>query len=189
MHIPRRVTSTLALALAATSLCVTPAAAQSNGGTTPGATEPAPPPGKARIVDGLAYAPADAPWRVKKAIEAANRIVRKPYRYGGGHRTFEDTGYDCSGTVSYALHGAGLLRSPLSSGPFMSWAKPGAGRWITVYALRGHVYVVIAGLRLDTGYRDRRASEYGTAPGRGPRWNRSMRPLDRRYVMRHPAGL
>ena len=189
MSIPRRLTSMLALALAAACLCAAPAAAQTNGGTSPGATEPAPAPGKARIVDGLAYAPSDAPWRVKKAIRAANRIVRMPYRYGGGHRSFEDTGYDCSGTVSYALHGAGLLRSPLSSGPFMSWGKAGPGRWITVYAHRGHAYVMIAGLRLDTGYRDREAAQYGTKPGSGPRWNRSARPVDGRYVRRHPAGL
>ena len=125
-----------------------------------------------------AVAPADAPVEVREAIEAANRITRKPYRYGGGHGRFRDSGYDCSGAVSYALHGAGLLRRPLDSGDLMSWGRRGRGDWITVYAHGGHAYVVIAGLRFDTSGRGER----------GPRW-RPQRRSARGYVARHPKGL
>jgi hypothetical protein len=138
--------------------------------------------GKARISrDGrTAIAPDRAPRAVKRAIAAANRITRKPYRYGGGHGRWQDSGYDCSGSVSYALHGGGLLRSPLASGGFMRWGRPGRGRWITVYANGGHAYVVIAGLRFDT-------SSAGAGGGSGPRWrNRSRSPGG--YVARHPGG-
>ena len=125
-----------------------------------------------------AIAPADAPQRVKDAIAAANRITRKPYRYGGGHGDFEDSGYDCSGAISYALHGAGLLKSPLDSSGFMSWGSSGAGQWITVYAHGGHAYIVIAGLRFDTS----------GAGEEGPRW-RSERASTSGYRVRHPRGL
>ena len=125
-----------------------------------------------------AIAPSDAPQQVKDAIAAANRITRKPYRYGGGHGSFEDSGYDCSGAVSYALHGAGLLRSPLDSSGFMSWGRSGAGQWITVYAHGGHAYIVIAGLRFDTS---------GSGE-EGPRW-RTERGSTSGYRVRHPAGL
>ena len=125
-----------------------------------------------------AIPPATAPERVRRAINAANRIVGRPYRYGGGHRRFKDRGYDCSGSVSYALHGAGLLRRPLASGRLMRWGRRGRGQWITVYANRGHAYVVIAGLRFDTSGRG----------GRGPRWRTEARS-SRTYVARHPAGL
>ena len=132
--------------------------------------------------DGLATAPAEAPAEVHRAIEAANRIVGLPYRYGGGHAKVEDTGYDCSGTISYALIGADLLRAPLDSGSFMRWGKRGRGRWITVYTNPGHAFVVIAGLRLDT-------SAAGDPSGRkGPRWRPSLRST-RGYKARHPAGL
>src|SRR5688500_20398884 len=99
------------------------------------------------LPDGSAAAPADAPEAVQEAIWAANRLQDKPYKYGGGHAKIEDTGYDCSGTVSYALIHAGLLQSPLPSGPFMGWGAKGPGRWITVYAHGRHAYAVIAGLR------------------------------------------
>ena len=122
--------------------------------------------------------PADAPQAVKDAIAAANRITRKPYRYGGGHGDFEDSGYDCSGAISYALHGAGLLKRPLDSTGFMSWGRSGPGRWITVYAHGGHAYVVIAGLRFDTSGRGEE----------GPRW-RTERTSTSGYTVRHPAGL
>ena len=112
------------------------------------------------------------------AIAAANRIVGKPYRYGGGHGTWEDRGYDCSGTVSYALHGAGLLRSPLASTAFMRFGAPGRGQWITVYAHGGHAFAVIAGLRLDTS----------GGGGRGPRWHTEPRSPSG-FKARHPAGL
>jgi peptidoglycan hydrolase-like protein with peptidoglycan-binding domain len=116
--------------------------------------------------DGLhAVAPSDAPQEVKDAIAAANRIVGKPYKYGGGHGQWEDSGYDCSGTVSYALHGAGLLNRALSSGEFGSWGVAGKGSWMTVYYNGGHAYAVIAGLRLDTS----------GGGGRGPHWHTDMR--------------
>jgi hypothetical protein len=129
--------------------------------------------------DGLAVAPASAPPEVQGAIEAANRIVGKPYKYGGGHGRWEDSGYDCSGAMSYALHGAGLLDRQLTSGDFMSWGKAGKGSWITVYAHGGHGFLVIAGLRFDTGYNN---------AGKGPRWSEQMRPTDG-YTVRHPSGL
>ena len=125
-----------------------------------------------------ALAPAGAPQEVVDAIAAANEIVRKPYRYGGGHASFKDSGYDCSGTVSYALHGAGLLRRPRDSSGFESYGRAGRGDWITVYANAGHAFVVIAGLRLDTS---------GSGES-GPRWRAEPRS-GRGYVVRHPAGL
>jgi cell wall-associated NlpC family hydrolase len=125
-----------------------------------------------------AIAPPGAPQQVADAIAAANRITRKPYRYGGGHGRFRDSGYDCSGAVSFAMHGAGLLASPLDSTGFMSWGSRGRGDWITVYANGGHAYTVIAGLRFDTSGRGER----------GPRW-RPERRSPRRFVARHPPGL
>jgi hypothetical protein len=130
-------------------------------------------------VDGrTAIPPASAPEVVRDAIYAANRITRKPYRYRGGHRRWRDRGYDCSGAVSYALHGAGWLGRPLSSGRLMRWGRRGRGRWVTVYANRGHAYVVIAGLRFDTSGRGEP----------GPRWRTEARS-SRAYVARHPNGL
>jgi hypothetical protein len=141
----------------------------------------APPAAPGRAVLGpdgrTAIAPTDAPPEVREAIAAANRIVGRPYRYGGGHGRWEDGGYDCSGTVSYALHGAGMLDAALDSGSFMRWGERGKGRWITVYANAGHAYAVIAGLRLDT-----------SGPGeRGPRWRPQPRST-RGFVARHPSG-
>ena len=100
--------------------------------------------------NGIALAPADAPLAVKRAIWAANQLRSKPYRYGGGHRSFRDSGYDCSGTASHALGGASLISSPLSSSDFRRYGERGQARWITVYARNGHTFAVIAGLRLDT---------------------------------------
>src|SRR4051794_34518816 len=134
------------------------------------------PPKNAKIINGIAYPPKSAPPAVVNAINAANRIVRMPYRYGGGHRSFKDSAYDCSGSVSFALHGGGLLGSPLDSSSFMKWGMGGRGRWITVYTNPGHAFMMIAGLRFDTGFRDRRAAK-GTAPGSGPRWGH-YRPTD-----------
>jgi hypothetical protein len=134
--------------------------------------------------DGLAYAPLDAPPQVHAAIAAANKIIGKPYKYGGGHAKVEDTGYDCSGTVSYALNGAGLLDdgTPLDSSSFMRWGERGKGSWITVYTNPGHAYVVIAGLRLDT-------SAAGDPSGaKGPRWRPTLRS-SRGFRVRHPEGL
>src|SRR3954451_13884583 len=129
--------------------------------------------------DGLhAVAPADAPDEVKEAIAAANKIVGRPYKYGGGHGQWEDSGYDCSGTVSYALHGAGLLKRPMSSGEFGSWGVSGKGSWISVYYNGGHAYAVIAGLRLDTS----------GSGGKGPRWHTDMRSSSG-YSVNHWRGL
>jgi cell wall-associated NlpC family hydrolase len=125
-----------------------------------------------------AVAPAGAPPQVVAAVEAANRITRKPYRYGGGHRRFRDSGYDCSGAVSYVLHAAGLLRRPLDSRGLMRWGRRGPGRWITVYSNPGHAYVEIAGLRFDTSGRGER----------GPRWRAELRS-PRGSVARHAEGL
>jgi hypothetical protein len=143
------------------------------------------PPKKATVVNGKAIAPSNAPDKVKKVIAAANKIVEKPYRYGGGHGKWNDSGYDCSGTVSFALHGADLLDSPLDSGSFMSWGRGGAGKWITVYANSGHAFMMVAGLRLDTGYRDDWGAKHGAKPGTGPRWGKK-RDTDG-FVARHPG--
>ena len=151
------------------------------GGVT--ATTCAPPtvPGaKAKLIEDVAVAPASAPPRVKKVIEAANRIRIKPYIWGGGHGRWWDKGYDCSGAVSYALRGAGLLPSPLNSTGLMSWGEPSAGSWISVYANAGHTYAVIAGLRWDTA---------GSIGGTGPRWYKSTRSVvSGKFVVRHPTG-
>jgi hypothetical protein len=173
-------------ASAATTGGTAPPSSRTSPATTGGAqyTPPAPTPdpsaptGVARIENGVAYAPAGAPLAVVRAIRAGNKIRTKPYRYGGGHASFKDTAYDCSGTVSFALHGAKLLKSPLDSGSLMKWGVAGPGSWITVYANPGHTYVVVAGLRLDTS---------GTG-GRGPRWQLVQRD-NIGFVARHPAGL
>jgi hypothetical protein len=187
----------LALTLVLTAVC--PAAALADpppAGTGGAAFPPAQPahivvPGAVAqlLPDGTAAAPADAPIQVQDAIFAANRIQHKPYVYGGGHQRFRSRGYDCSGTVSYALHGAGLLKSPLDSSSFMSWGARGRGQWITVFTNPGHAYAVIAGLRLDT-------SRYGVVASRsvapsalesGPRWRPTPRP-SRGFRARHPIG-
>ena len=144
---------------------------------------PPPPPSKAAIIDGRAVAPANAPARVKRVIAAGNKLIGRPYRYGGGHRPFGrglDSGYDCSGTASYALFGGRFLRSPMPSGSFMRWGRSGPGRWITVYAHSGHMYIVVAGLRLDTGMRDDPSTT-------GPGWSKRLRE-SAAFVARHPAG-
>jgi hypothetical protein len=149
----------------------------SSGGTEVPTT---PVPGsKAKLAkDGTAIPPADAPEEVVAAIEAANEIEDKPYEYGGGHGSWKDNGYDCSGAVSYALRGAGVLDSPLDSSGFMKWGERGKGSWITVYSNPGHAYAVIAGLRWDTSMTD----------GDGPGWSEEMRP-GKGFKKRHPDGL
>ena len=142
------------------------------------------------LPDGTAAAPADAPPQVQQAIFAANKIQAMPYVYGGGHGDFEDDGYDCSGTVSYALHGGGLLDTPLDSGSFMSWGERGKGVWITVYTNPGHAYAVIAGLRLDTSAASVTKSntrKFKKALERGPRWRPTERS-SRGFKARHPLG-
>lgn len=133
---------------------------------------------RAVLRDGVAYAPAAAPIEVQKAVWAANDLQEKPYIYGGGHKSFVARGYDCSGTVSYALNGGGLLDTPLDSSSFMSWGDRGKGRWITVYTNPGHAFVVIAGLRLDTS----------GAGEKGPRW-RPGSYSTRGFKVRHPEHL
>jgi membrane-bound lytic murein transglycosylase B len=128
--------------------------------------------------NGLAAAPAAAPPAVKAAIAAANSIATTPYVWGGGHASFYSYGYDCSGAVSFALYGAGLLDTPLTSGSLESYGEPGPGKWITIYANAEHTYVVIAGLRWDT---------VGDANGTGPRWHAEP-PYPAGFVVRHPAG-
>jgi hypothetical protein len=125
-----------------------------------------------------AVAPAGAPEHVVAAIAAANRITSKPYKWGGGHASWRDSGYDCSGTVSYVLHAAGLLRTARDSTGLMSYGRRGKGEWITVYAHGSHAYMIVAGLRFDTSGRGEE----------GPRWRLEPRS-GAGYVKRHPAGL
>jgi cell wall-associated NlpC family hydrolase len=136
---------------------------------------------KATIINGKAYPPVDAPEQVKEAIWAANEIVGLPYKYGGGHARVKDSGYDCSGTVSYALHGGGLLDTPLDSSSFMSWGAAGTGSWITVYTNPGHAFVVIAGLRLDT------SAEGDPSDKDGPQWRPILRNT-KGFKARHLVG-
>lgn len=174
------------LALAGALLLAAPAAAQTGGATPPPETAPPPettPGSVAKLKNsGKAIAPAGAPVQVQNAIAAANRIRKKPYIYGGGHKSFDSKGYDCSGAVSYVLHAAGLLESPMPSGSFMKWGEPGPGAWITVYANGGHMYAVIAGLRWDTS-----AVNEPVNAGSGPRW-RSTKRKAAGYTVRHAAG-
>jgi cell wall-associated NlpC family hydrolase len=127
---------------------------------------------------GLAIAPASAPAEVQAIIAAGNEIATKPYKYGGGHGRWIDSGYDCSGSVSYALHGAGLLETPLDSTGFLTWGERGPGTWVTIYTNPSHAYMVVAGLRFDTSAR--RVT--------GSRWSDEVRSSSG-YTVRHPAGL
>ena len=128
--------------------------------------------------DGTASPPAGAPPEVAAIIQAGNEIASKPYVYGGGHGKWNDSGYDCSGSVSYALHGAGLLETSRDSTGFESYGGAGAGQWVTIYANAGHAYMVVAGIRFDTSGRSKS----------GSRWQTDMRPSSG-YVVRHPNGL
>jgi peptidoglycan hydrolase CwlO-like protein len=129
-------------------------------------------------VGGLAHPPPGAPAAVAKVMAAGNAIAGLPYLYGGGHASFKASAYDCSGSVSYALAAAGLVSSPMASGPFMSWGEPGPGRYITIYANAGHMFMVVAGWRFDTT----------ALSGGGTRWTREMRS-SAGFVARHPPGL
>ncbi len=128
---------------------------------------------------GDAIPPANAPLAVRAAIEAANQIDDLPYIWGGGHGSFSASGYDCSGAVSYMLHGGGFLSSPLDSTGLEVWGDSGGGNWITVFANSGHAWAYVAGLRWDTG---------GPGGGNGPRWSTVMRDDASSFVARHPAG-
>jgi cell wall-associated NlpC family hydrolase len=136
----------------------------------------------ARVVDGLAAAPMSAPPAVQDIIWTGNQIIGLPYIYGGGHASFISPGYDCSGTVSYALHGADLITTPMDSGEFMSWDAGGIGTWVTIFANGGHAYMTVAGLRLDTSPVDDPSDQ------NGPRW-RPLRPGNPGFTVRHPTGL
>jgi hypothetical protein len=188
----------LVAAFAVALVCALPGVAMADagsGGTSP--TDPMfQPHGTAMLLpNGQAIAPDDAPPEVKAIIEAGNKIATLPYRYGGGHRLgFKDTGYDCSGSVSYALHGGGLLDSPLDSSSFMKWGDRGEGSWITIYTNPGHAFMVVAGLRFDTSMRTpvagsarRSATSRRSQRVLSSRWSKTMRPADG-YRVRHPVG-
>jgi len=137
---------------------------------------------RARYVNGLAAAPMGAPASIQQMIWAANQIIGLPYIYGGGHASFISRGYDCSGTVSFALHGAKLLTVPEDSSEFETFGSHGAGRWVAIFANPGHAYMDVAGLRLDTSSADDPSNQ------QGPRW-RPLRPANEGFVVRHPLGL
>lgn len=164
-----------------------PAELMSGDGMT-GAAGPVPRPqllvpgNTARYVDGLAAAPMSAPAVVQEIIWAGNEVIGLPYVYGGGHGSFVSSGYDCSGTVSYALHGAGLLQSPEDSSELETWGSHGPGRWVAIFADPEHAYMTVAGLRLDTSAADDPSDQ------QGPRW-RPLRPENTGYRVRHPLGL
>jgi cell wall-associated NlpC family hydrolase len=136
----------------------------------------------ARYVNGLAAAPMSAPAAVQAMIWAGNQIVGLPYIYGGGHASFISPGYDCSGTVSFALHGASLLTIPEDSSELMRWGSHGLGRWVTLFSDPGHAYMTVAGLRLDTSAADDPSNQ------QGPRW-RPLRAGNGGFTVRHPLGL
>ena len=153
---------------------IEPSAPSPTAGTTPLR------PGASRLSGRAVTAPADAPSVVASAVEAGNMLQHKPYKWGGGHGQLEDSGYDCSGSVSYVLRKAGLLREALTSRGFASYGNSGPGRWITIYASPGHAFMTVCGLRLDTG------GHRGTGES-GPRWS----PVPRHasgFVARHPPG-
>jgi hypothetical protein len=138
----------------------------------------------AKIINGVAYAPAYAPIQVKRAIWAGNKIRTKPYIYGGGHGQWNDAGYDCSGSVSYVLHAAGLLKVSMDSSDFEGWDRKGLGEWITVYTNPAHAFVEIAGIRFDTSAED----DPNPPPGTGPRWRPVMDGTSG-FQARHPGSL
>lgn len=191
---PRR----FAIALATFVFAAPGAASASNGGVspvtsggasptvTPPPTPPAPAPvtpppaptAQVTLTGKYAQAPAGAPRVIRLAVHAGNQLQNKPYRFGGGHASFRDKAYDCSGAVSYVLHAAGLLSSPLDSTGLAHWGVAGPGTWITIYANRKHAFMFVGGLRLDTS----------GAGAPGPRWRTVPRSL-RGFVVRHPVGL
>jgi hypothetical protein len=170
----------------------TPVNTANTGGAGIGApTEPASTPehptvpgAVAKIIKGVAYAPNFAPMQVKKAIWAGNHIRLKPYEVGGGHGKWNDSAYDCSGSVSYLLHAAGLLKVSEDSGEMEGWGQRGIGQWITVYTNPGHAFIEVAGIRMDTS----REGDPNPPPGTGPRWRPVMTSTSG-YVARHPSDL
>jgi hypothetical protein len=171
------------MAMIASAFALAPAGASAScnfGGLSAGENLCAPTAKAKLLASGELIPPASAPARVKAVISAANKIRTKPYIYGGGHASFISKGYDCSGSVSYALHGGKFLTSPLPSGPLESWGEEGEGRWITVYANAGHAYMTVAGFRFDT------AGDSGIDET-GPRWHEELL-TNEGFVARHPAG-
>jgi peptidoglycan hydrolase-like protein with peptidoglycan-binding domain len=153
--------------------------ARARASAPPESTTPTAPTEKAQLTSsGLAVAPASAPDEVKAIIEAGNAIAKKPYKYGGGHARWNDTGYDCSGSVSYVLHAAGLLSRALDSTGFMTWGERGRGQWVTIRTNPSHAYMIVAGLRFDTSARSQT----------GNRWTEQMRSASG-FRGRHPEGL
>jgi cell wall-associated NlpC family hydrolase len=155
-----------------------PKGAASAGTPRRGVTRPTDPTKATALGNGVALPPLEAPEEVKQIIEAGNVIARTPYVWGGGHGKWLDKGYDCSGSVSFALAAAGLLNGPLASGPLMSWGEPGPGKWVTIYSSPGHVYMYVAGVRFDTS----------NSRVTGSRWSNTTRS-NAGFVARHPAGL
>jgi hypothetical protein len=154
------------LALAAAALATLPVALAQAGDGGIGTSSSQARPGKARLVHGKAIAPSNAPARVVGVIDAANRIAKgTDYCYGGGHASFKSRCYDCSGSVSYALHGGHFLSRPMASGDLMHWGRGHRGKWITVFSNPGHAYITVAGLRFDTSM----------TRGEGPGWSKEMR--------------
>jgi hypothetical protein len=175
----------LALAAGVACLALAPAAmAQDGGGGVgfDGGLNPGEQPGTATLdpATGRATAPTNAPPAIRLAIKAGNHIRNKPYKWGGGHGKWADSGYDCSGTVSYLLHKGGFLDTPKDSGQLRKFGKKGQGSWITVMANRGHTYIVVAGLRMDTS----------GSGGSGPRWQSSdvFTETNGPFKVRHPRG-
>jgi cell wall-associated NlpC family hydrolase len=173
---------------AASALALTIPGELTTGDGMTSATGPTPRPellvpgSTARFVDGLAAAPMGAPAVIQEIIWAGNEVIGLPYIYGGGHASFISPGYDCSGTVSFALHGADLLASPEDSSEFEVWGSHGAGRWVAIFANAGHAYMTVAGLRLDTSPAEDPSNL------EGPRW-RPLRQTNAGFVVRHPLGL
>jgi NlpC/P60 family len=176
-HTLRRRVAVALAAVSASALLLIPSASApaATGGAGPTGSASSKP-GKAKLRNGRAVAPSNAPSRIRKAIAAGNKIRNKPYKWGGGHGRWNDSGYDCSGAVSYILHAAGMLSRPKDSGALARWGRKGKGRWITVMANSGHTYIVVAGLRMDTS---------GTG-GSGPSWHRdAFTGRNGPYKMRH----
>jgi hypothetical protein len=161
---------------------IAPVAAPAPDGPFEGRPDLLVPGSTARYVDGLAAAPMSVPLQVQEIIWAGNALIGLPYIYGGGHASFVSSGYDCSGTVSFALHGASLLTTPEDSSEFERWGSHGPGRWVAIFSNPEHAYMTVAGLRLDTSAADDPSNQ------QGPRW-RPLRPENAGYVKRHPLGL
>lgn len=178
---PRPALRLLPALLLLTLALIAPATAAAGGGISADGTEAGGetvPGSKAKLVNGKAIPPENAPERVKKVIAAANKIRNKPYKYGGGHGDWKDSGYDCSGAASYALRGGRFLDAPIDSNGMARFGTKGKGEWITVYGAPSHGYIVVAGLRFDTAM----------TPGDGPSWSKSLRSTPENYKVRHPKG-